>query len=122
MAGWDLGAGLRARRCGARMLQSFGLAFLFIPINVSAFAYVPKEKTNMGTGIINLGAEILAASVGDRDGDYAAGPAIAVSSSAADGARQRLQRGVSQHAQWNAGSIDLRGVDGSGMRARKRTE
>ncbi len=47
----------------ARMLQSFGLAFLFIPINVAAFAYVPKEKTNMGTGIINL-ARNIGASVG----------------------------------------------------------
>jgi len=46
-----------------RMLQSFGLAFLFITINVSAFAYVPKEKTNMGTGIINL-ARNIGASVG----------------------------------------------------------
>src|SRR6202011_1716250 len=53
MAGWDLqldyGHAVRAR-----MLQGLGLAFLFIPINVSAFAYVPREKTNMGTGIINL--------------------------------------------------------------------
>jgi len=47
----------------ARMLQSFGLAFLFIPINVAAFAYVPREKTNMGTGIINL-ARNIGASVG----------------------------------------------------------
>src|SRR5256884_1378397 len=46
-----------------RMLQSFGMAFLFIPINVSAFAYVPKELTNMGTGIINL-ARNIGASVG----------------------------------------------------------
>jgi len=45
------------------MLQSFGLAFLFIPINVSAFAYVPKEKMNMGTGMINL-ARNIGASVG----------------------------------------------------------
>jgi DHA2 family multidrug resistance protein len=36
---------------------------LFIPINVSAFAYVPREKTNMGTGIINL-ARNIGASVG----------------------------------------------------------
>src|SRR6266513_1771329 len=47
----------------ARMLQGFGLAFLFIPINVAAFAFVPKEKTNMGTGIINL-ARNVGASVG----------------------------------------------------------
>jgi len=62
MAGWNLqldyGHAVRAR-----MLQSFGLAFLFIPINVSAFAYVPREKTNMGTGIINL-ARNIGASVG----------------------------------------------------------
>lgn len=62
MAGWDLqldyGHAVRAR-----MLQSFGLAFLFIPINVAAFAYVPREKTNMGTGIINL-ARNIGASVG----------------------------------------------------------
>ena len=62
MAGWDLqldyGHAVRAR-----MLQSFGLAFLFIPINVAAFAYVPREKTNMGTGIINL-ARNVGASVG----------------------------------------------------------
>ncbi len=62
MAGWNLeldyGHAVRAR-----MLQSFGLAFLFIPINVAAFAYVPKEKSNMGTGIINL-ARNVGASVG----------------------------------------------------------
>jgi DHA2 family multidrug resistance protein len=45
-------------------MQSFGLAFLFIPINVSAFSFVPKEKTNMGTGIINL-ARNIGASVGN---------------------------------------------------------
>jgi DHA2 family multidrug resistance protein len=62
MAGWNLqldyGHAVRAR-----MLQAFGLAFLFIPINVAAFAYVPKEKSNMGTGIINL-ARNIGASVG----------------------------------------------------------
>jgi len=57
MAGWNLqldyGHAVRAR-----MLQGLGLAFLFIPINVSAFAYVPREKTNMGTGIINLARNV----------------------------------------------------------------
>jgi MFS transporter, DHA2 family, multidrug resistance protein len=62
MAGWNLGLDYR-HAVLARMLQSFGLAFLFIPINVSAFAYVPREKTNMGTGIINL-ARNIGASVG----------------------------------------------------------
>jgi DHA2 family multidrug resistance protein len=62
MAGWNLGLDYR-HAVLARMLQSFGLAFLFIPINVAAFAYVPREKTNMGTGIINL-ARNIGASVG----------------------------------------------------------
>src|SRR6201997_5487742 len=62
MAGWDLSIDY-GHAVRARMLQSFGLAFLFIPINVSAFAYVPREKTNMGTGIINL-ARNIGASVG----------------------------------------------------------
>jgi DHA2 family multidrug resistance protein len=62
MAGWDLQIDY-SHAVRARMLQSFGLAFLFIPINVSAFAYVAKEKTNMGTGIINL-ARNVGASVG----------------------------------------------------------
>jgi DHA2 family multidrug resistance protein len=62
MAGWDLGLDY-GHAVRARMLQSFGLAFLLIPINVAAFAYVPKEKTNMGTGIINL-ARNIGASVG----------------------------------------------------------
>jgi DHA2 family multidrug resistance protein len=62
MAGWDLGLDY-GHAVRARMLQSFGLAFLFIPINVAAFAYVPRELTNMGTGIINL-ARNIGASVG----------------------------------------------------------
>jgi MFS transporter, DHA2 family, multidrug resistance protein len=62
MAGWNLNLDY-SHAVKARMLQSFGLAFLFIPINVVAFAYVPREKTNMGTGIINL-ARNIGASVG----------------------------------------------------------
>jgi DHA2 family multidrug resistance protein len=62
MAGWNLSLDYRHAVLG-RMMQSFGLAFLFIPINVAAFAYVPREKTNMGTGIINL-ARNIGASVG----------------------------------------------------------
>src|SRR5580693_8629120 len=57
MAGWDLGLDY-GHAVRTRMLQSFGLAFLFIPINVAAFAYVPRDKTNMGTGIINLARNI----------------------------------------------------------------
>jgi len=42
----------------ARVVQSIGLAFLFIPINVSAFAFVPKEKTNFATGLVNLARNV----------------------------------------------------------------
>jgi MFS transporter, DHA2 family, multidrug resistance protein len=62
MAGWNLGLDYR-HAVAARMFQSFGLAFLFIPINVAAFAFVPRDKINMGTGIINL-ARNVGASVG----------------------------------------------------------
>ena len=62
MAGWNLSLDFKHAVLG-RVLQSFGLAFLFIPINVTAFAYIPREKTNMGTGIINL-ARNIGASVG----------------------------------------------------------
>jgi len=62
MAGWDLGLDY-GHAVRARMLQTFGLAFLVYSINVAAFAYVPKEKSNMGTGIINL-ARNMGASVG----------------------------------------------------------
>lgn len=42
----------------SRIYQSVGLAFLFVPINVLAFYFVPKEKTNNATGLINLARNI----------------------------------------------------------------
>jgi DHA2 family multidrug resistance protein len=42
----------------ARVFQSAGMAFLFVPINVMAFYFVPKEKINNATGIINLARNI----------------------------------------------------------------
>jgi len=38
----------------ARVVQGLGLAFLFVPLNTLAFSYVPREKTNNATGLINL--------------------------------------------------------------------
>ena len=35
-----------------------GMAFLFVPINVMAFYFIPKEKMNNATGIINLARNI----------------------------------------------------------------
>ena len=34
------------------------MAFLFIPINVTAFYFIPKEKINNATGIINLARNV----------------------------------------------------------------
>ncbi len=38
----------------ARVLQSLGLAFLFVPINTVAFSFISREKTGYATGLINL--------------------------------------------------------------------
>ncbi|MDE3246834.1 MAG: DHA2 family efflux MFS transporter permease subunit, partial [Acidobacteriota bacterium] len=38
----------------SRIVQSAGLAFLFVPMNVMAFQNVPPEKTNYATGLLNL--------------------------------------------------------------------
>jgi DHA2 family multidrug resistance protein len=42
----------------SRVVQSLGLAFLFVPISTVAFAYVPKERTNYATGLFNLARNI----------------------------------------------------------------
>jgi DHA2 family multidrug resistance protein len=42
----------------SRMVQSFGLAFLFVPISATAFAYIPKERTSYATGLFNLARNI----------------------------------------------------------------
>jgi DHA2 family multidrug resistance protein len=46
-----------------RVLQTAGLAFLFIPINTAAYSYLPREKNNAASGLINLSRNI-GASVG----------------------------------------------------------
>jgi DHA2 family multidrug resistance protein len=42
----------------ARVYQSAGMAFLFVPTNVMAFYYIPREKFNNATGLINLARNI----------------------------------------------------------------
>lgn len=42
----------------ARMIQSLGLAFLFVPINATAFSSVPKERAGYASGLINLARNI----------------------------------------------------------------
>jgi DHA2 family multidrug resistance protein len=40
------------------MISRGGLGFLFVPINVTAFSFVPKERMNNATGLINLARNI----------------------------------------------------------------
>jgi DHA2 family multidrug resistance protein len=42
----------------ARVFQAFGLAFLFVPINTAAYAFLPKNKNNAASGLINLSRNI----------------------------------------------------------------
>jgi DHA2 family multidrug resistance protein len=38
----------------SRMVQSFGFAFLFVPMNVTAFHDIPPEKSGYASGMLNL--------------------------------------------------------------------
>ncbi|PWU01699.1 MAG: EmrB/QacA family drug resistance transporter [Terriglobia bacterium] len=42
----------------ARVIQSMGLAFLFVPLNTMAFSSLPRERANSATGLINLARNI----------------------------------------------------------------
>jgi DHA2 family multidrug resistance protein len=42
----------------ARVFQALGLAFLFVPINTAAYAFLPKGKNNAASGLINLARNI----------------------------------------------------------------
>jgi MFS transporter, DHA2 family, multidrug resistance protein len=42
----------------ARMIQAVGLAFLFVPINTAAYAFLPPGKNNAASGLINLSRNI----------------------------------------------------------------
>jgi DHA2 family multidrug resistance protein len=42
----------------ARLVQSAGLSFLFVPLNTIAFSYIPRERVNRATGMINLARNI----------------------------------------------------------------
>ncbi|HXB70507.1 MAG TPA: DHA2 family efflux MFS transporter permease subunit [Candidatus Acidoferrales bacterium] len=41
-----------------RVVQSIGLAFLFVPISTLAFTLIPKERINYATGLFNLARNI----------------------------------------------------------------
>jgi DHA2 family multidrug resistance protein len=42
----------------SRMTQSLGLAFMFVPISATAFAFIPRERTSYATGLFNLARNI----------------------------------------------------------------
>jgi DHA2 family multidrug resistance protein len=42
----------------ARLLQAIGMAFLFVPINTAAYAFLPREKNNAASGLMNLARNI----------------------------------------------------------------
>ena len=42
----------------ARVIQAIGLAFLFVPINTAAYSYLPREKNNAASGLMNLARNI----------------------------------------------------------------
>lgn len=47
----------------ARLIQAVGMAFLFVPINTAAYAFLPREKNNAASGLMNL-ARNMGGSVG----------------------------------------------------------
>jgi DHA2 family multidrug resistance protein len=57
MTSFDLGVDFRTV-VFARMIQSAGMAFLFVPINTAAYAYLPREKNNAASGLMNLARNI----------------------------------------------------------------
>jgi MFS transporter, DHA2 family, multidrug resistance protein len=42
----------------ARVFQAVGMAFLFVPINTAAYAFLPREKNNAASGLMNLARNI----------------------------------------------------------------
>jgi MFS transporter, DHA2 family, multidrug resistance protein len=57
MTGFDLQIDFRAVAT-ARVIQAAGMAFLFVPINTAAYAFLPREKNNAASGLMNLGRNI----------------------------------------------------------------
>jgi DHA2 family multidrug resistance protein len=42
----------------ARTIQAVGMAFLFVPINTAAYAFLPRDKNNAASGLMNLARNI----------------------------------------------------------------
>jgi len=57
MTGFDLDIDFRTVAT-ARMVQAAGMAFLFVPINTAAYAFLPRDKNNAASGLMNLARNI----------------------------------------------------------------
>jgi DHA2 family multidrug resistance protein len=57
MAGFDLLIDFRTAAT-ARVFQAVGMAFLFVPINTAAYAFLPRDKNNAASGLMNLARNI----------------------------------------------------------------
>jgi DHA2 family multidrug resistance protein len=57
MAGFDLDIDFRTVAT-ARVFQAAGMAFLFVPINTAAYAFLPRDKNNAASGLMNLARNI----------------------------------------------------------------
>jgi MFS transporter, DHA2 family, multidrug resistance protein len=57
MTGFNLEMDFRSV-ANARIFQAAGMAFLFVPINTAAYAFLPRDKNNAASGLMNLGRNI----------------------------------------------------------------
>ncbi len=57
MTGFDLDMDFRSVAT-ARIFQAVGMAFLFVPINTAAYAFLPRDKNNAASGLMNLARNI----------------------------------------------------------------
>jgi MFS transporter, DHA2 family, multidrug resistance protein len=57
MTGFDLDMDFRSAAV-ARVFQAAGMAFLFVPINTAAYAFLPRDKNNAASGLMNLARNI----------------------------------------------------------------
>jgi DHA2 family multidrug resistance protein len=57
MTSFDLQINFRAVAT-ARVIQAVGMAFLFVPINTAAYAFLPRAKNNAASGLMNLARNI----------------------------------------------------------------
>jgi DHA2 family multidrug resistance protein len=57
MTKFDLGVDFHTLMV-ARVYQAVGMAFLFVPINTAAYAFLPRDKNNAASGLMNLARNI----------------------------------------------------------------